>query len=49
MIQAEHLCYHYKGCGEVLKDISFTLEPGSFLAILGNNGVGKSTDRKSVV
>ena len=43
MIQAEHLCYHYKGCREVLKDISFTLEPGSFLAILGNNGVGKST------
>lgn len=43
MIQAKNLNYHYKGGAEVLKDISFTLEPGNFLAILGNNGVGKST------
>ncbi len=43
MIQAEHLSYHYKGGEAVLKDVSFRLEPGSFLAILGNNGVGKST------
>lgn len=31
------------GRGEVLKDISFRLEPGECLAILGSNGVGKST------
>ena len=43
MIPAKNLNYHYKGGAEVLKDISFTLEPGNFLAILGNNGVGKST------
>ena len=43
MIQANHLHYHYKDGAQVLKDISFTLEPGNFLAILGNNGVGKST------
>lgn len=43
MMQVKNLCYHYKGCPEVLKDVSFEIEPGKFLAILGNNGVGKST------
>ena len=26
-----------------MRDVSFNIEPGQFLAILGNNGVGKST------
>ena len=43
MMEVKNLCYHYKGCPEVLKDVSFKMEPGKFLAILGNNGVGKST------
>ena len=43
MIAVNHISYHYHGCDEVLKDVSFQLEPGQFLAILGNNGVGKST------
>lgn len=43
MMQVKDLCYHYKGCPEVLKDISFDIAPGQFLAILGNNGAGKST------
>ena len=43
MMEVKNLCYHYKGCPESLKDVSFTMEPGQFLAILGNNGVGKST------
>ena len=43
MMQIKHLSYHYKGCPELLKDVSFDVEPGTFLAILGNNGVGKST------
>ena len=43
MMEVKSLCYHYKGCPEVLKDVSFEMEPGKFLAILGNNGVGKST------
>lgn len=43
MMQVKNLCYHYKGCREVLTDVSFDIEPGKFLAILGNNGVGKST------
>ena len=43
MMQVKNLSYHYKGTPEVLKDVSFDIEPGKFLAILGNNGVGKST------
>lgn len=43
MMEIKNVSYHYKGGPEVLKDVSFSLEPGQFLAILGNNGVGKST------
>ena len=43
MMQIKNLHYHYKGNPEVLTDVSFEIEPGQFLAILGNNGVGKST------
>ena len=43
MMEIKNVSYHYKGGPEVLKDVSFTVEPGQFLAILGNNGVGKST------
>lgn len=43
MMEVNNISYHYHGGKEVLKDVSFTLEQGQFLAILGNNGVGKST------
>ena len=43
MMEVKNLSYHYKGCSEVLKNVSFQMESGKFLAILGNNGVGKST------
>ena len=43
MMQVKNLSFRYKGSPEVLKDVSFDIEPGKFLAILGNNGVGKST------
>ena len=43
MMEVKHLSYHYKGNPEVLKDVSFGVKPGEFLAVLGNNGVGKST------
>ena len=43
MMEIKNLSYRYKGCPEVLKDVSLRMEPGKFLAILGNNGVGKST------
>ena len=43
MMQVRNLNFRYKGSQEILKDVSFDVEPGKFLAILGNNGVGKST------
>lgn len=39
----KNLKFHYPGGQEILKSISFRLERGRFLAILGNNGAGKST------
>ena len=41
-LQISHLSFAY-GEREVLRDISFTLEKGEFLSVLGPNGVGKST------
>ena len=43
MMQIQNLSYHYKGGPAVLQNVSFQTEQGQFLAILGNNGVGKST------
>ena len=41
-------CGH--GDAIVLSDVSFTLDAGRSLALLGRNGTGKTTlDRKSVV
>ena len=41
-LEVRHLSFSY-GEHEVLKDISFDLQPGEFLSVLGPNGVGKST------
>lgn len=43
MLKIEDLCYHYQGGPAVLDRVSFQVQDGDFLAILGNNGVGKST------
>ena len=43
MLKVENLQYGYPGGPEVLKEIAFSLEEGKFIAILGNNGAGKST------
>jgi ATP-binding cassette subfamily B multidrug efflux pump len=41
----ENVSFRYKGAGgpPVLKNISFTVEPGETIAILGSTGVGKTT------
>ena len=43
MLNVENLSFHYRSGTEVLRQISFSLEDGKILAILGNNGAGKST------
>ena len=49
LIAAEHLSFHYTDeegkpvSPEILKDLTLTLEAGSFVAVLGHNGCGKST------
>ena len=43
MMEVKNLSFHYHGEEEILKNVNFSLESGQFLAILGNNGVGKST------
>lgn len=44
-IDFDHVSFRYAGAqgDEVLKDISFTAEPGKMVAILGATGVGKTT------
>lgn len=48
MIQVEHVKYSYHGREAVLKDICLTETEGHFLALLGNNGAGKSTFLKCI-
>lgn len=43
MINVNGISYRYNSSENIIQDIGFSLETGKFLAILGNNGVGKST------
>ena len=42
MMEVKNVSFHYKGCPEVLKDVSFNCEPGKMLALVGPTGVGKT-------
>ena len=47
-IEVEHLAYTYPGVDDtpgiaVFEDLNLTIEEGSFVAVLGGNGCGKST------
>jgi ATPase subunit of ABC transporter with duplicated ATPase domains len=41
-LNVEHICHSY-GDNEVLKDITFKVNPGEKIAVIGGNGVGKTT------
>ena len=48
IIKAEHLAYTYPGMDDmpgvrVFQDLNLTVEEGTFVAVLGSNGCGKST------
>ena len=47
-INVEHLAYHYPGVDDtpgiaVFEDLNLQIEEGTFVAVLGSNGCGKST------
>ena len=42
ILEAEHICKTFNHT-EVLKDISFSLEKGQALSIIGSSGSGKTT------
>jgi ATP-binding cassette, subfamily B, bacterial len=42
-IEFEHVNFSYDGENQVLKDISFVIEPGQIAALVGPSGTGKST------
>ena len=49
VIEIDHLTYCYPGASNpTLKDINLKIERGDFLAIVGNNGCGKSTFCKTL-
>lgn len=48
MLQVDKL-NHFYGGSHTLSDISFEIPPGSCMALLGRNGVGKSTLLKSLM
>ena len=43
MLESKDLCFSYETGKDILKNISFLLKEGSFTALLGKNGCGKST------
>lgn len=49
MIEVENLTYSYDGTNDVLKDVSFQIEKGSYTTIVGHNGSGKSTIAKLLI
>ena len=48
-IEVEHLTFSYDGEQDVLKDVSFQIDEGSYTTIVGHNGSGKSTIAKLLI
>src|SRR6185369_1739073 len=47
MLEVQNISINYGVCA-VVEDISFALEPGKIIALLGSNGAGKTTLLKSL-
>jgi len=43
IIEVDNLSFGYTSETAILKDMSFNVSPGTFVAIAGPNGAGKST------
>ena len=48
-IEVKNGYFSYSAGHEVLKDISFSLDAGKIMAVMGRNGIGKTTLIKCVV
>ena len=48
-LEIKNLCFSYEPDHPVIDDISFSVEKGSFVCLLGHNGSGKSTLAKLIV
>ena len=42
-VRVKDLCYNYTSDRTTLKNVSFSIEKGSYTTIIGHNGSGKST------
>ena len=47
MIQFEHVCKSYENA-QILKDLNFTIEDGTFVVLIGPSGCGKTTTLKTI-
>jgi ATP-binding cassette subfamily B protein len=43
LLEVNHLSYRYKGHSNLIKNISFSIQKGEIIALMGENGSGKST------
>ena len=45
----DKICYSYDASSIILKDLSFDIKSGTYISLIGPNGVGKSTIAKLLV
>ena len=48
MIRLDHVSFNYPAQGATVRDLSFHIEKGEFVAVLGANGAGKTTTMKLI-
>lgn len=48
-IEFKNLSFSYNPSAPILKDVSFTIEKGEYVSIVGHNGSGKSTLAKLII